>query len=311
MSSAPLSLHRPSSAPIMPSVHIVLLNWNDTADTLECLRSLRKLRHSDFQIVVVDNGSSEPCTAAVAAEFPEVRVIESGENLGFAGGCNVGIRAALDAGARYVWLLNNDTVVHPDALSALIETARSRRRCGIAGSKILFFDRPTTIDHAGGTLNLRRGHAWHIGCGEIDGGQHDSDRPAAFVTGCSLLADTKMIREIGPLDPDYFAYWEDVDFCTRAQRAGWEVVYSAGSRVWHKGGTVARPSPLVRYLCARNVLRYVARHHRRILPITVAFWIFHQVIEPALQRRFDQLPISISAFRDALLRRTSAAVLHR
>jgi GT2 family glycosyltransferase len=295
----------------MASVHIVLLNWNGTDDTLACLRSLRRLNHSEFQVVVVDNGSSEPCSAPVAAEFPEVRVIESGENLGFAGGCNVGIRDALEAGARYVWLLNNDTVAHPDALSALLETARSRSRCGIAGSKVLFHDRPGTIDHAGGSLDPRRGQAWHVGCGEVDAGQHDLDQPAEFVTGCSLLADMEMIREVGPLDPDYFAYWEDVDLCTRAQRAGWEVVYSAGSRVWHKGGMVATPSPLVRYLCARNVLRYVALHHRPILPITVIFWILHQVIEPAMQRRFDQLPISLSAFRDALLRRPSSTVLRR
>jgi GT2 family glycosyltransferase len=293
----------------MALVYIVLLNWNDTADTLECLRSLRRLDDPEFRVVVIDNGSAEPCTAAVTAEFPEVRVIESGENLGFAGGCNLGIRAALDAGARYVWLLNNDTVVRPDSLRALVETVRSRRRCGIAGSKILFYDRPTTIDHAGGTLNLRRGQAWHVGCGEIDAGQHDADRAVEFVTGCSLLADLEMIREIGALDSDYFAYWEDVDLCTRAQRAGWEVVYSAGSVVWHKGGTVARPSPLVRYLCARNVLRYIGRHHRRVLPITLCFWVRDQLIEPAMQRRFDQLPISVAAFRDTLLRRTSAAGL--
>jgi GT2 family glycosyltransferase len=295
----------------MSSVHIVLLNWNDTADTLDCLRSLRRLNHPDFRVVVVDNGSAEPCTAAVTAEFPEVLVIESGENLGFAGGCNLGIRVALDADARYVWLLNNDTVVHPDALRALVETARSHERCGIAGSKILFYDRPTTIDHAGGTLNLRRGHAWHFGCGEIDAGQHDSDRSVEFVTGCSLLADAELIREIGPLDPAYFAYWEDVDLCTRAQRAGWDVVYSARSVVWHKGGTVARTSPLVVYLCARNVLRYISRHHRRLLPITVSFWIYYQVIEPVLQRRYERVPIAISALRDALLRRTSAALFHR
>jgi GT2 family glycosyltransferase len=310
-SAGAFALYLRSSTRGMASVYIILLNWNGTADTLECLRSLRHLKYADHRVLIVDNGSAEPCTAAVAGEFPEVEVIESPENLGFAGGCNLGIRAALEAGARYVWLLNNDTVAHPNALSALVEAAQRYPRCAIVGSKILHYSRPTVIDHAGGTLNLRRGLAWHIGCGDVDRGQHDFQRSVEFVTGCSLLADAGAIREIGPLDPEYFAYWEDVDLCTRAQRAGWDVVYAPRSVVWHKGGVVSVPSRLVRYLYARNVLRYVWRHHRRLLPIASAFWIYHQLIEPVLERRYWQVPLSIAALRDALLRRRSVPAIAR
>lgn len=218
------------------SVAIVLVNWNGRRDTLECLRSLQRLDYPDFRTIVVDNASTDDTVDAVCSEFGDVEVIEAESNLGFAGGNNLGIARALETGADCIWLLNNDTTVEERSLSALVEVLESDAHAGIAGSKLYFYDQPNVIWFAGGTISPIWGFTRHIGENEIDTGQYDQVHDIDYATGASLLIRAETVRDIGPMDEDYFLYWEETDWCERARAAGWRVLFAPASRVWHKVG---------------------------------------------------------------------------
>ena len=211
----------------------VILNWNGLADTVACIRSCQRLTYRHMTLLVVDNGSTDGSPAGLRALFPDLRIIETGANLGFAGGCNVGIRAAIEEGAEFIWLLNNDTTVDPAALGELVAAVRSRPKAGIAGSKILYSARPDVLWFAGGNVSARWGYVRHRGQDEPDVGQHDGIEACEFITGCSLLIRSGVVTEIGPMREDYFLYWEDVDWNVRAAAAGWESLFVPTSRVWH------------------------------------------------------------------------------
>jgi GT2 family glycosyltransferase len=288
----------------MKPVSVILLNCNNTPDTLECLASLRGLDYPAVDVVVVENGSREPCTPVVRERFPEARVLESPVNLGFTGGNNLGIADALRRGAAYVWVLNNDTVVEPGSLSALVAVAEGDPRIGVAGSKIRFYQQRDVIDYAGGYVDAWRGHAGHVGLGELDRGQYDRVRDVDFVTGCSFLARREMVEQVGAFDEALFIYWEDVDWCARARAAGWRVVYAPGSLIFHKGGqpavggAAANVSASRLYLCARNSLRYMGRYHPARLPVAMLWWMRDWVLGPAAQGRFAHVPLGVAALRD-------------
>lgn len=231
----------------MKRVAIILVNWNGKEDTLACLASLGKLitQNSKFKSIVVDNGSTDDSVVAIRKKFPNVDVIETGQNLGFAGGNNVGIRMALERGADFVWLLNNDTIVDKYALTTLVD-AFGEHRAGIAGSKIYFssgreyhkeryrqIDRGRVLWYAGGVIDWKNMYASHRGVDEVDKGQYDTMEETPFATGCSMIMRKEVIEAIGLLDEKLFLYFEDVDFCLRAKHRGWLSLYVPKSIVWH------------------------------------------------------------------------------
>lgn len=243
-------------------VFTIILNWNGWRDTLACVRSCQGLMNVDNELIVVDNGSTDGSVARLREAIPDLRIIETGANLGYAGGNNVGIRLALDEGAEFVWLLNNDTTVDPRALDELVAAMRSHHRAGMVGSKICYADRPEVLWFAGGYCRPDYGWAMHRGQDEVDTGQYDEIGPAEFITGCSLLVRRGTLADIGGLDEGYFLYWEDVDWCVAAASAGWGIIYAPGSRVWHKvggSGTGGIDLLQVRY-DTRNRIRFHRRH---------------------------------------------------
>ena len=215
---------------------VVLVNWNGWRDTLQCLESCARLTYPRVEIIVVDNGSTDDSVDRLRESLPGLRIIETGANLGFAGGNNAGVHAALAMGSAYIWLLNNDTVVEPAALTALVDAVRADPSVGFAASKICYQDRPGTLWYAGGYLSPIWGWSLHRGIDEPDEGQYDEPTAVDFATGCSLLARASAVTSIGPMDESYFLYWEDIDWSARARRAGWRVVYVPGSRIRHKLG---------------------------------------------------------------------------
>lgn len=215
-------------------VYTVILNWNGLADTVECIRSCQRLAYRHNTLLVVDNGSTDGSAARLRELFPDLQIIETGANLGYAAGNNVGIEMALAHGAEFIWLLNNDTTVDPAALGELVAALQTRPQAGIAGSKILYSSRPDVLWFAGGEVSARWGYARHRGHDKPDVGQHDIVERCEFVTGCSLLIRSNVVAQIGLMPEDYFLYWEDVDWNASAATAGWELLYVPTSRVWHK-----------------------------------------------------------------------------
>lgn len=246
----------------MQRVAVVIVNWNGKKDTLECLASLEKVKS-----IIVDNGSTDGSVEAIAQKYPNVEIIRNSTNLGFTGGNNVGIKKVLDDGAEFVWLLNNDTTVDKDALEKLVEVFEDQS-VGIAGSKIYFFpgrefhkdrykksDPGRVIWYAGGLIDWDNMYASHRGVDEVDHGQYDRVEEIPFVTGCSMMVRKEVFEKIGLLDENFFAYLEDLDFCLRAKRAGYKLMYVPGSVVWHKNaGSSGVGSAIHQYYMTRNRL---------------------------------------------------------
>src|SRR3954467_11696399 len=180
-----------------PRVSLVILNWNSYRVTLDCLLSLRKMDYRNFEVVLVDNGSVDGSASKLQENVPEIRLIRNASNLGFAGGCNVGIRDALRRGTDYVLLLNNDTVVASDFLIQLVRVAESDEKIGAVNPKILFFDRPDRLNYAGGEHRRWRLFPKVFGLRQLNDGTYDTTREVSFLTGCAFLIKAEVVRQIG------------------------------------------------------------------------------------------------------------------
>lgn len=243
-------------------VAIIVLNWNGRADTLECLRSLAKVAYSRFNVIVADNGSSDGSEMAIRDAFPWVTVLQNGANLGFAGGNNRAIQEALEAGAEFILLLNNDTVVDPGILSAFVQAAEQMPRGGVFGPKIYRYDDKNTLWYAGGDWDSRTLSFTERGAGLRDEGQFDALAETDWVIGCGMFVRASVFRKVGLLESRFFLNNEEIDFCSRARRAGFSCVFVPGARMWHKisvsfGGEL---SPMKEYFSARNRLLWAMRN---------------------------------------------------
>jgi len=243
----------------IPSVAIVVLNWNGREDTLACLASLSRCDYPALTIIVVDNGSTDDSVAAVRVAFPHLTVLETGRNLGYVGGNNLGLEYARRLPADYMLLLNNDTEVAPDFLSRLVEVAESNPRIGIVGPFIYYQSLPTRFWSVGGGIDWRRGHTWMLGEGQEDSGQFGvAPFSVDFITGCALLIKSAVLDRIGLLEERFFAYYEDTEWCVRARRMGYETMTVPGAKVWHKITPVARyASNSLAYYLTRNRLLFL------------------------------------------------------
>lgn len=244
------------------SAHVVvlILHWNNASDTLRCLEAVFASHYADVQVVVVDNGSGNDSAAVIRNAWPTLTVLETGCNLGYAGGNNVGIEYALAQNADYVLLLNDDTVIEPQTVPALVEAAQVHPEAGFLGPKVYCLEEPQRLITVGGYLDK----AWrpiHRGLGQWDGGQYNEITAVDFLSGSALLIRRKVIEQVGVLDPRFFAYREDVDWCYRGRQAGFKALYVPEARVWHPD-TRQRDaeSPLVTYYITRNSLLFAAKH---------------------------------------------------
>ncbi|HEX2905692.1 MAG TPA: glycosyltransferase family 2 protein, partial [Phototrophicaceae bacterium] len=244
-----------------PAVSIIVLNYNGREDTLACLRSLEHLTYPNTDIIVVDNQSADGTVAAVRQAHPNITIIETGANLGFTGGNNVGIRHALEHNADYIMLLNNDTVVAPDLIDIMIEVMEADPTIGVGGPMLYYYSAPETIWSAGGSIDWQRGTTSMIGLNEDDHAQYGlSPRPTDFVSGCCLLARRGVWERAGLLDEKFFMYYEETEWCVRASRAGFKIVHIPMAMLWHKISIEQRAaSPRTHYYMTRNRLLFLRR----------------------------------------------------
>jgi GT2 family glycosyltransferase len=208
-----------------PRVSVVIVNWSRREDTLECLRSLRGLDYPNYDVVVVDNASTDGSVEAVRAYYPEAVVIAHTTNLGYTGGNNAGIRYAVDHGADFVWLLNNDTVVEQSCLSELVRTADGHQRIGMVSASIMYWQDPGRVQFRGAVLDRKR-----FEIAKCD----RPDQAGLVLWGTALLIRTAAIREVGLLREDFFAYWEDVEYSDRILQGGFENRIAERALVYHK-----------------------------------------------------------------------------
>lgn len=250
-----------------PRVVLVILTWNRRDDTLRCVASLSRLTYPNCVPVVVDNASSDGTVAALRARYPELTILENPQNLGYAGGSNVGIRWALAHAAEYVLIINNDTEVTPDMVAELVRVAAGDPRIGVVGCRNLLMDDPTRLWGAYGVLTYGPFVVRTAGEGEADGPAWRVVKDVDWVIGNGYLWRRAALERVGLLDERFFAYHEDVDWCLRARAAGFRVVYAGTASIVHRGAVNAaegspRHAPLTWYLLGRNGVRLVRRNGR-------------------------------------------------
>jgi GT2 family glycosyltransferase len=268
-----------------PSVWVVVLNWNGLADTLVCLASLRRLRYTGTRVLVVDNGSTDGSVAAIRRDPANggVEIVEAKSNLGYAGGNNLGIRHALDRGADFVLVLNNDTIVDPMLLGELLAAADRQPEVGCFGPWIYYMHDRERLWFTRSDWDPAKSAFTAPGKGCL--ASELSNAPAAtdYVCGAALFFRAAVVLQIGLLDERFFLVYEDNDWCFRARRAGFGCVSVASARVWHKVGTSfgTEASPLRTYFSTRNKILWAEKNASR-----QEWW---SILRAALRRTYPGL----------------------
>lgn len=252
-----------------PKVSIITINFNNAAVTCELLTSLRHVTYSRVETIVVDNHSQENPETIITQQFPEVKFIRSEQNLGFAGGNNLGLQHAT---GEYILYLNNDTEVDPGFLDPLVALFETNPRAGAASPKILYHNSGGIIQYAGSTrINPLTGRNKRIGYLEKDNGQHDRLKKTDVTHGAAMMVPRRVIDQVGPMPDFFFLYYEEIDWCETIKRGGYDIYYVPASRIFHKESmSVGKKSTLKTYYMTRNRLLFMRRNTRGIKKLS---WI--------------------------------------
>lgn len=254
-----------------PLVSLIILNWNRKPLLKECIESVLKVNYPNLEVIVVDNGSTDGSQEMVKEKYSIVKLIENRRNVGFAEGNNIGIQVAK---GDFIFLLNNDAIIHKNCIRELVKVALSDSKIGILGCKIYFKNKNRIIQHVGGVI-YPSGVTGQIGYLQLDIGQYNELREVEYVTGAALMIRRKVIERIGLMDPIYFAYYEETDWCYAAQRAGLNVIYVPGAIVYHyEGMTIQKESPIGMYYMNRNRVIFVLKNYPASMLI---FWPLYEL----------------------------------
>lgn len=251
-----------SESRVAPRVLVVTLNWNGRAWLGECLSSVLAMDYPRFEVALVDNGSTDDSVAFVRETFPAVHVVENPTNLGYARGFNRGLELGADRGFDFFLLMNNDTEIDRNALTALVECALSRPRAGFVTGKVYFHDRPGVLQTVGKLEHPVMWNGGHIGAGEADTGQYDSVAERPFIDDIFTLVVAELYRETGGYDPQFFLQGEEFDWQARAKALGWRFYYTPEAKLSHYGSLSmgGLGSPVSEYFFVRNHLVVLARN---------------------------------------------------
>ncbi len=274
------------SAKWQPLVSVTILNWNGLDDTVRCLESVKGQVYKNLRILVVDNGSNDDEASEIKRQFPSVHLIRNSQNLGFTGGHNQGMEAALEVKADYVLVLNNDVVLTPDSIEKLVAFYEVTPDAGMISPLILYSDRER-LWFGGGRVAMGMIRHTHKGDKVASLDLPKAPFKTDYVPGTAMLVSTKLIREIGKLDNRYFAYYEDLDWCQRAETHGYyayivpeAVVYHKKSGSTSKGGH-RRFTKIPSYYLGRNAFLLASEYGR-----FKKFWY-------TLVQVFVKLPLSL------------------
>jgi GT2 family glycosyltransferase len=250
-------------------VSIITVNYNQVALTCALIESLKKVTYRDVEIVVVDNGSPEDATQVITGKYPDVNFIRSDWNLGFAGGNNLGIKAAT---GKYLLFLNNDTEVDPGFLEPMVSLFESNPSAGAASSKLIYYNSDNIIQYVGSTsMNPFTGRNKRVGFMEKDMGQHDTLKETDLAHGAAMMVPRSVIEKAGLMPDFFFLYYEEIDWCERIKKAGYKIYVVPASKVYHKESmSVGKKSTLKTYYMTRNRVLFMRRNTSGI---TKASWL--------------------------------------
>jgi protoporphyrinogen oxidase/GT2 family glycosyltransferase len=261
-------------------VYVVILTYNHYEDTHECLESVYQLDATPFEVVVVDNGSSDDTPDKIRENFPKAHVIENHQNLGVPAGYNVGFKVALESGAEYILMLNNDTILAPDMLAELLAVVGSDPRCGIVMPKILYHGTTDRVWSSGGRY---RAFPPAILMTDRRKEAAETTRMIEYAPSCGLLIHRQAFERAGMFDPGYFFLYDDWDFSDRVRAFGMNIWYAANAHLWHKVSTTTQGprSPLFWRTYGASMTRFWRRHGRPAwfsLPVHVGYVIMREFL---------------------------------
>lgn len=278
---------------MVPLVSIITINYNESAVTLDLLESLRTLTYPNIEIIVVDNASPTDNPAILKEAYPEIFLIESKKNLGFAGGNNLGVDAAK---GDYFLFINNDTVISPGFIEPLVETFIHDPKIGMVSPKIKFHWNPELIQYAGYTpMNHWTIRNNSVGYHCKDDGTFDVPGETESIHGAAMMVPRKIVHEVGKMTEIYFLYYEEHDWAARIKRAGYKIFYQPQSYILHKESlSTGKFSPLKTYYISRNRLVYARRNFKTgELIISLIFQCFISIPKNTLmfllKRQFKHL----------------------
>jgi GT2 family glycosyltransferase len=266
-----------------PLVSIISINFDHPEVTCRLLDSLKRITYRRIEIIIVDNASPNDDPSVIPESFPDVHFIQSKENLGFAGGNNLGIRVA---NGKYILLLNNDTEVDPGFLEPLVAKFESDHSIGAASPKIKFFHTPDTLQFTGiSPLNPYTIRNKGYGYGTKDTGQFDNDSLTNFIHGAAMMVPMEVIHKVGLMAECYFLYYEELDWGTRIKNAGYTLWYVYNSVVFHKeSSSTGKMSPLKIYYMNRARLIYLRRNVKGFtFLVAIIYQLFISIPKNALK----------------------------
>jgi hypothetical protein len=283
-----------------PLVSIITINYNQLTYTCELLQSLRQLHYQNVEVIVVDNASKEDPGPVIREKFPEVKLIVSDKNLGFAGGNNLGIR---EAKGKYLLFVNNDTEIDPNALEPLVNLFETQPDAGVASPKILYHNSGQIIQYVGcSKINPYTGRNHRKGFKEKDSGQFDTLRETDLAHGAAMMVPRAVVEKAGMMPEFFFLYYEELDWCETIKAAGYKVYVVPASKVYHKESmSIGKNSTLKTYYMTRNRLLFMRRHTSGLIKISwMLFFVFFSipknVLKYLIKREGDHLKAFFKGF---------------
>ena len=300
----------------MLSIAIIVLNWNNAPDTIECLRSLEQSDAATAITIVVDNGSTDNSVQAIRQTFPGVKLLETHHNLGYAGGNNVGMRFALSHDAEYICILNNDVTVAPDFLAPMVD-AMVANDVGVVTPLVAFAAQPDMVWALGSAVDRKTGIVTRQHAGQaVAVLKFHPPLDVDIASGAAMLIKSAVLERVGYLDEAFYLYYEETDWCLQVRRAGYRILAVPASVVYHKvSATLGQESPIIDYYMLRNHLRFITRHWSgsarwRLISQTVLrnlITVAAYTVKPRGGQRLRSRNARMLALRDALLGRWGKA----
>lgn len=247
----------------MAKVCIVIVNYNGGKYQNECIRTLKEMTFNDFEIVVIDNASTDDSVMKLQEVYPEVKVIECKSNTGVTGGNNIGIKYSMQSGAEYTVLMNNDIETDPQLLSELLSRASQKT---VTVPKIYYYEPSNMLWFAGGQFDWNKGGAHHIGIHEMEESKYDIEKSIDYSPTCCMMIHNSIFKKVGLMDENFFMYYDDADFCARLGQEGIEIRYVPTAKMWHKvsSSTGGEYSKLGTYYMNRNQLYFMKKYKEKI-----------------------------------------------
>ena len=284
----------------MKEISIITINFNGLSDTCALMETIPF--NDNLEVIVVDNASQNQEADTISKRFPQVKVIKSEKNLGFAGGNNLGIRAAK---GKYIFLINNDTIFKNFNIQALIKKLESSPKIAIVCPKIRFAWGSHPIQYAGYTpLSNITVRNQAIGFGEEDHGQYDTAHPTPYAHGAAMLIKREALEKVGPMPECYFLYYEELDWSMMFTRAGFEIWYDPACTVYHKESqATGQNSPLRTYYIVRNRLLLVKRNWCGVTKYLTYTYLLgavglRDIVKNALTGKWNMLKATTNGLRD-------------